>query len=69
MNQVPHSLFTEKDFELLARALDRVDASKRELFLTKLVILLIAHGKQSGILEENIARAQADLDVSTPVPG
>jgi len=69
MNQASHSPFTEKDFELLAGALDRVDASRRELFLTKLVILLVAHSKQSNTLEANIARAEADLGVGAPQPG
>jgi len=69
MNQALHSSFAEKDFELLASALDRVDAAKRELFLTKLVILLVAHGGQSDSLEANIVRAEADLGVSAPGPG
>lgn len=65
MNQASRPSFTEKDFEQLASALDRVDASKRELFLTKLVILLVANSKQLNTLEANITRAEADLSIET----
>lgn len=65
MNQASRPSFTEKDFEQLASALDRVDASKRELFLTKLVILLVANSKQLNTLEVNITRAEADLSIET----
>lgn len=52
--------FPEGDFVRLAAAIDEVDPSRRELFLTKLVILLTA-GAPAGTLEDRIARAMKNL--------
>lgn len=53
--------FSEHDFELLAQALDSLPESRRELFLTKLVILLVAGGDQPGALASCLERAWRDL--------
>lgn len=55
------SHFSEHEFEQLALAIDGVPSEQRELFLTKLVILL-AVGMPSGKLDECIARARMHLD-------
>jgi len=60
--------FSEGDFELLAAAVDHVDPPRRELFLTKLVILLTA-GTPAGTLEERIARAMKNLGAAPGSPG
>lgn len=52
--------FSETDFELLAAAIDTVSAAQRELFLTKLVILLTT-GTAAGTLQERIGRARKHL--------
>ena len=52
--------FSESDFELLAAAIDTVSATQRELFLTKLVILLTV-GTPAGTLQERIGRARKHL--------
>lgn len=55
--------FPEKDFELLAQTLDSVSAARRELFLTKLVILLVADNDQPGVMQSCVERARRDLDI------
>lgn len=52
--------FAERDFVELAGAIDRVPAPQRELFLTKLVILLAA-GAPAGLLADRIQRAARHL--------
>ena len=52
--------FAESDFIDLAAAIDQVPATQRELFLTKLVILLAA-GAPPGTLSERIERARKHL--------
>ncbi len=52
--------FAERDFVELAGAIDRVPAPQRELFLTKLVILLAA-GAPAGLLADRIQRAGRHL--------
>ncbi len=52
--------FAERDFEALASAIDQVPAPQRELFLTKLVILLAA-GAPDGLLADRIQRASRHL--------
>ena len=52
--------FAERDFESLASAIDQVPAPQRELFLTKLVILL-ATGAPAGLLADRIQRAGRHL--------
>jgi len=59
--------FSEGDFERLAAAIDRVDPARRELFLTKLVILLTA-GAPAGTLEEKLNRAMKNLGVKPDSP-
>jgi hypothetical protein len=54
-------VFTEKNFEVLASALDRLPPTKRELFLTKLVILLASSGGDTDTLGNFVNRAQKDL--------
>lgn len=61
MNSTGTPAFAEKNFEVLASALDNLPATKRELFLTKLVILLASTGQESSTLENCIHRAQKDL--------
>lgn len=53
-------LFSERDFETLAASIDNITPSQRELFLTKLVILLAADAP-SGALQERIHRASRNL--------
>lgn len=53
--------FGEKDFEQLAAALDAVPATRRELFLAKLVILLAANCGGSEGLGSYIDRAKVNL--------
>lgn len=55
-----HTTFAERDFETLAGAIDQVPAPQRELFLTKLVILLAA-GAPAGVLADRIQRAGRHL--------
>lgn len=52
--------FAERDFVDLASAIDQVPAPQRELFLTKLVILLAA-GAPAGLLADRIQRAGRHL--------
>lgn len=52
--------FAERDFVDLAGAIDRVPAPQRELFLTKLVILLAA-GAPAGLLADRLERAGRHL--------
>lgn len=52
--------FAERDFVDLAGAIDRVPSPQRELFLTKLVILLAA-GAPPGLLADRIERAGRHL--------
>jgi DNA-directed RNA polymerase specialized sigma24 family protein len=59
--------FSESDFERLAAAIDRVGPQQRELFLTKLVILLTA-GAPAGTLEERINRAMKNLGAKPDSP-
>jgi hypothetical protein len=53
--------FSEQAFTALASALDEVPGEQRELFLTKLVILLAARNGEAGVLAECIGRARAHL--------
>jgi hypothetical protein len=52
--------FAERDFVALAGAIDQVPAPQRELFLTKLVILLAA-GAPAGLLADRLERAGRHL--------
>lgn len=56
----PSTTFAERDFIELAAAIDQVPAPQRELFLTKLVILLAA-GAPAGALAQRIERARRHL--------
>lgn len=56
----PTATFAERDFVDLATAIDQVPAPQRELFLTKLVILLAA-GAPAGALAQRIERARRHL--------
>lgn len=53
--------FSESDFEHLAKAIDAVPESQRELFLAKLVILLASYQPDRNALTTLIPRAQAQL--------
>lgn len=59
MNSTEAPVFEERNFEVLASALDDVPPTKRELFLTKLVILLASSGNDT--LENCVQRARKDL--------
>jgi hypothetical protein len=61
MTSINAPVFAEKNFEVLASALDRLQPTKRELFLTKLVILLSSCGGDTEALENFVNRAQKDL--------
>lgn len=54
------AIFAERDFVDLAGAIDQVPAPQRELFLTKLVILLAA-GAPAGLLADRLERAGRHL--------
>ena len=53
--------FREADFELLANTIDTLKPEERELFLTKLVILLIANHPDKAALPNWVATARANL--------
>lgn len=55
------SHFSERDFEQLAAAIDGIASTQRELFLTKLVILLAARGP-AGTLADCMGRARMHLE-------
>ncbi|MGQ3004383.1 MAG: hypothetical protein ACT6UH_05810 [Hydrogenophaga sp.] len=59
-NASSSATFAERDFVDLAGAIDQVPAPQRELFLTKLVILLAA-GAPAGLLADRIQRAGRHL--------
>ncbi|MDB5898527.1 MAG: hypothetical protein JWP22_2224 [Ramlibacter sp.] len=61
MTSISNPGFSEQAFTALASALDEVPAAQRELFLTKLVILLTARSGEAGDLADCIARARAHL--------
>lgn len=54
--------FREDHFEMLASAIDRINPAQRELFLAKLVILLVSNTPEKDSLPTWIASAQAHLD-------
>ena len=56
--------FREADFEILANAIDKIPPQKRELFLAKLAILLIANHPDKDALPGWVATAQAHLEMS-----
>lgn len=60
----PDATFRETDFELLATAIDTIAPEKRELFLAKLAILLIANLTDKEALPNWVARAKAHLDLA-----
>ena len=60
----PDATFREADFELLATAIDTIAPEKRELFLAKLTILLIANLTNKEALPDWVARAKAHLDLA-----
>lgn len=60
----PDATFREADFELLANAIDTIAPEKRELFLAKLAILLIANLPNKEALPDWVARAKAHLDMA-----
>ena len=60
----PDATFQEADFELLANAIDTIAPEKRELFLAKLTILLIANLTNKEALPDWVARAKAHLDLA-----
>lgn len=53
--------FREADFEILANAIDKIPPQKRELFLAKLAILLIANHPEKDALPGWVAIAQAHV--------
>ncbi|OXR48238.1 hypothetical protein PuT2_13680 [Pusillimonas sp. T2] len=63
MNTPHHGTsFSERDFEQLATSIDQIDPAQREVFLAKLVILLVASHPEPDILSSVIPRAKAHLN-------
>ncbi|MBC2769086.1 hypothetical protein [Pusillimonas minor] len=73
MNTPHHGTsFSERDFEQLATSIDQIAPAQREVFLAKLVILLVASHPEPDILSSVIPRAVAHLDApltTAPPPG
>jgi hypothetical protein len=52
----------DRTYVLLAQAMTRVPRERRELFLARLALLLIAAAEDSSVADRAIVDAEADLD-------